>query len=72
MEKNKTEIIAQIAALLSQLIDDNDNQQKSSAAKNTERLNTYLLNLLAENCGKSYETLKEDCRNDYFIENLYY
>ena len=36
MDKNKTEIIAQIAALLSQLVDDNDNQQKSSAAKNTE------------------------------------
>ena len=36
MEKNKTEIIAQIVALLSQLVDDNDNQQKSSAAKNTE------------------------------------
>ena len=36
MEKNKTEIIAQIAALLSQLVDDNDNQHKTSAEKNPE------------------------------------
>ena len=36
MEKNKTEIIAQIAALLSQLVDDNDNQQNTPAAKNPE------------------------------------
>ena len=36
MEKNKTEIISQIAALLSQLVDDNDNRQESSAAKNPE------------------------------------
>ena len=33
MEKNKTEIIAQIAALLSQLVDDNDNPQKTSDKK---------------------------------------
>lgn len=39
------------------------------AAKNTERLNTYLLNLLAENCGKTYEVLKEDCRNDYWMDS---
>ena len=36
MEKNKNEIIAQIAALLSQLVDDNDNHQESPAKKNTE------------------------------------
>ena len=36
MEKNKSEIIAQIAALLSQLVDDNDNHQESPAKKNTE------------------------------------
>ena len=36
MEKNKNEIIVQIAALLSQLVDDNDNHQESSAKKNTE------------------------------------
>lgn len=39
------------------------------AEKNTERLNTYLLNLLAENCGKTYEVLKEDCRNDYWMDS---
>ena len=36
MEKNKTEIIAQIVTLLSQLVDDNDNQQNTPAAKNPE------------------------------------
>ena len=36
MEKNKTEIIAQIVSLLSQLVDDNDNQHKTSAEKNPE------------------------------------
>lgn len=36
MEKNKNEIIVQIAALLSQLVDDNDNHQESPAKKNTE------------------------------------
>lgn len=36
MEKSKTKIIAQIAALLSQLVDDSDNPPKSSAAKNPE------------------------------------
>ena len=33
---DKNEIIAQIAALLSQLVYDNDNHQKSPAKKNTE------------------------------------
>ena len=31
MEKNKNEIIVQIAALLSQLVEDNDNHQESPA-----------------------------------------
>lgn len=36
MEKNKTEIIAQIVTLLSQLVDENENRQESSSAKNSE------------------------------------
>lgn len=32
MEKNKTEIIAQITALLSQLVENEDNKQNESAA----------------------------------------
>ena len=36
MGKNKTEIIAQIVSLLSQLVDDSDNQQNTPAEKNPE------------------------------------
>lgn len=56
MEKNKTEIIAQIAALLSQLIDDNDNQQKSSAAKKSE---SPVEMLTIKECAKAVTGLSE-------------
>ena len=57
MEKNKTEIIAQIAALLSQLVDDNDNQQKSSAAKTTE---SPVEMLTIKECVKEIPGLREN------------
>ena len=57
MEKNKTEIITQIVTLLSQLVDDNDNQQKSSAAKTTE---SPVEMLTIKECVKEIPGLREN------------
>lgn len=57
MEKNKTEIIAQIVTLLSQLVDDNDNQKKSSAAKNSE---SPVEMLTIKECVKEIPGLREN------------
>ena len=56
MENNKTEIITQIAALLSQLVDYNDNQHKSPAAKNPE---SPVEMLTIKECAKAVTGLSE-------------
>ena len=37
------------------------------AAENTKYLNDYLMNMLAKNCNKTIDTVKNDCRVDYWM-----
>lgn len=43
------------------------NEDIQVMARNTDNLNKYLIGLLAENCGKTYEEVQNDCRTDYWM-----
>lgn len=57
MEKNKTEIIAQIVALLSQLVENEDNKKNESAAVSAA---TPVEMLTIKECVKEIPGLKEN------------
>lgn len=43
------------------------NEDIQVMARNTDNLNKYLITLLAENCGKTYEEVLNDCRTDCWM-----
>lgn len=38
-------------------------------AKNTEKLNRYLLGILAKKCNKDYDSIVADCKVDYWMDS---
>ena len=65
MEKNKTEIIAQIAALLSQLVENEDNKKNESAAVSAA---TPVEMLTIKECVKEIPGLRENTIRQLVIQ----